>query len=364
MNLEKIELRNFRCFQKEVFSFDAPVTFIIGNNGTGKTSLVEAIHYLCYLKSFRSRLPQEITQFDENNFFVKGVVTHEVDGTHELQVGFDQRKKIAKVDQRAIHSYKELFPYYQVITITIDDIALIQGTPSIRRNFVDQLILLQDHNYIEVLRKFKQILQQRNALLQGAFHKESFMIWTKQLWEISKIIQKRRCDALKNLEKDVSQLLVDFFDKSYSFEVEYKYKHIESEEAFDAFIQRKDSMISYEMMSRRSDFGAHLDDFVIHFCKKKVKSFGSRGQQKLLVLLIKIAQIVGLQDVNVHPIFLIDDFITDFDSDKLQKIINLLVSLKCQLIVTAPMRKDDLMELFAKNDIALIELKKKNIGNK
>lgn len=358
MQLEKIELRNFRCFKKQSFDLASKVIVVCGRNGTGKTTLIEAIHYLCYLKSFRSRLPQELALFDTDDFFIKGLVRQENQEEHTIQVGFAHKKKLAKIDQRVISSYKELFSFYQAVTLTIDDLDLIQGAPAGRRNFIDQLILLRQHDYIDTLRRLKQVLQQRNALLQKPFDQSLYMIWTKQLWDISIEIQNQRIAALEGLKEVVGKLLVDFFDKSYTLDIRYEYKHMQPGETFELFIQRKQSMVTYEALSKRSDFGAHLDDFTLQFCKKKLKSFGSRGQQKLLVLLTKVAQIIDLQDKGIYPIFLLDDFMTDFDQDRMQEIIALLLGLKCQLIITAPMREEELIGLFGNEKITLIELKK------
>ncbi|MBP6869736.1 DNA replication/repair protein RecF [Candidatus Babeliales bacterium] len=356
MRLEKIELKNFRCFKKETFNFGSDVTIIYGNNGSGKTTIIEALHYLCYLSSFRSRLPAEIAEFESESFFIKGFVIQHDNELLDIQVGFANKQKVAKIGQKAIASYKELFPYYQVVTVTIDDLELIQGSPIIRRNFIDQAILLDHPESMEVLKRFKLILQQRNALLSKPFHYDSYVIWTKQLWEQTKLIQEMRIQALDRLKEKISTLLADFFDPNYTVEIIYNFKHMQPKESFEAFLERKKGLLVYESMTKRSDFGAHLDDFTIQFCSKKLKSFGSRGQQKLLVVLIKIAQILDLQDRQNRPIFLLDDFITDFDATRLEKILTLLLTLKCQLIITSPMREKLLEQLLSATNISTIEL--------
>lgn len=356
MRLEKIELKNFRCFTKATFDLATDIVIIYGNNGSGKTTIIEAIHYLCYLSSFRSRLPAEMVHFESDNFFIKGLVRQSEAETHDIQVGFSGRKKVAKIDQNPISSYKELFPYYQVVTVTIDDIELIQGSPIIRRNFIDQVVLLENPDYMELLKRFKQVLQQRNAMFAKPFNYDSYVIWTRQLWECTRAIQNKRIQALQRLSEKVAQLLIDFFDKNYTLDIVYSYKHIVQNETFENFLERKKGIIAYESLAKRSDFGAHLDDFTLNFCNKKLKSYGSRGQQKLLVLLVKIAQILDLQEKNIHPVFVLDDFITDFDKDRLQSIISLLLTLNCQLIITCPIREKLLEELISTQNISTIEL--------
>ncbi len=356
MRLEKIELKNFRCFTKATFDFSTDVVIIYGNNGSGKTTIIESLHYLCYLSSFRSRLPAEIAEFESESFFIKGSVTQDDNELIDIQVGFAKKQKIAKIGQKPISSYKELFPYYQIVTVTIDDLELICGSPIIRRNFIDQAILLANPEFMEPLKRYKQILQQRNALLQKPFSYESYEIWTKQLWEQSRIIQKARIEGLDRLNNRVSQLLINFFDATYTLEIAYSYKHIVQDESFESFLERKKGLLAYESMTKRSDFGAHLDDFTLQFCSKKLKSFGSRGQQKLLVILIKVAQILNLQEMHNKPIFLLDDFVTDFDKHRLENILTLLLTLKCQLIITSPIREKLLEKLLSTANVSTIEL--------
>ena len=356
MRLEKIELKNFRCFTKATFDFSTDVVIIYGNNGSGKTTIIEALHYLCYLSSFRSRLPAEIAEFESESFFIKGYIRQDDFEQVEIQVGFAKKQKIAKIGQNPISSYKELFPYYQIVTLTIDDLELICGSPIIRRNFIDQAILLANPEFMEPLKRYKQILQQRNALLQKPFSYESYVIWTKQLWEQSRLIQIERIKALERLNNRISNLLVEFFDPTYTLDINYSYKHIAPDESFESFLERKKGLVAYESMTKRSDFGAHLDDFTLQFCSKKLKSFGSRGQQKLLVLLIKVAQILNLQEMKNYPIFLLDDFVTDFDKQRLGNILTLLLTLKCQLIISSPIREKLLEELLLTANVSTIEL--------
>lgn len=359
MKLEKIELKNFRCFTKATFDFATDIVIIYGNNGAGKTTIIESLHYLCYLSSFRSRLPGDITQFESDSFFIKGSVAQDDGQVIDIQVGFAKKQKIAKVGHNPISSYKELFPYYQVVTLTIDDLELIQGSPIIRRSFIDSAILLAHPEFMETLKRYKQILQQRNALLSQNFSYESYVIWTKQLWEQTKLIQSMRIDALDRLNKRVSELLYNFFDPNFTLDISYNYKHIAPDESFESFLERKKGLVAYESMTKRSDFGAHLDDFSLHFCNKKLKSFGSRGQQKLLVLLIKVAQILDLQEMKNNPIFLLDDFVTDFDKNRLENILTLLLTLKCQLIISSPIREKLLEELLSNANVSTIELHSK-----
>ena len=106
--------------------------------------------------------------------------------------------------------------YYRIVTLTEDDLLLVKGMPDMRRTFIDQVILLNNQDFIETIRSFRQTLDNRNALLQqGSIHKESYMIWTQQLYEKSQEIQVQRIQWLENLSKRVKALSQEYFGDSW-----------------------------------------------------------------------------------------------------------------------------------------------------
>jgi len=337
MRVKQLTLKNFRCFSNLNVEFERPVTIISGDNGTGKTSILEAIHYMCYMRSFRASSPKDLISFDTNNFFVKVTFENDTSLHNELQIGFSQNKKIVKLNKNGINSFKDLMDFYRVITLTEDDLLLIKGGPDLRRAFLDQAILLLDYNFLEKVRKFKKVLSQRNTLLQEhVVHAESYDLWTFQLWEKSRNVQLVRAHIIKNLEDVVNQVLDQIFKEKIYVSFEYKTKNIELNGDYNEFIDKIDKIKQQELRFRRSLFGAHLDDFIIKFQSKKSKAYASRGQQKLVVLLLKIAQMAVLKKKRGPAVLLLDDFMTDFDEEKAALLANFLVSLDCQLIFTSP----------------------------
>ncbi|MEX0940686.1 MAG: DNA replication and repair protein RecF [Candidatus Babeliales bacterium] len=338
MQICNLELKHFRCFPQIKLAIEGPLSLIVGPNGSGKTSILEALHYACYLRSFRSSSPKELIHFEEDNFFIKiNLQDYEIQFNHDIQIGFTGKKRLVKVDQHAISSYKELIKYYRIITITEDDIGLIKEGPDIRRTFIDQACALINPDFIQQLRTYKQILQNRNALLQGNnVDNASYEIWTAQLFENAQIIQKHRQAFLKNLEQQANKLIGEYFDSvKIAFSYQAKKKTLDAT-CLEDFLSRHESLKQQEYLFKRSLFGPHLDDISIQFKGKASKSFASRGQQKLLILLIKIAQLQELTKAQGPVILLLDDFMTDFDAEVAQKLLKILMNLSTQLIFTSP----------------------------
>ena len=340
MHIQHLHIKNFRCFDNFSLDFINNIALITGANGSGKSTVLEALHYGCYLRSFRTHVPRELIRFDDENFFIKIQVQETVNEhafDHELQVGFSKKKRIIKIDQKNVTSYKELSHLYRVITLTEDDLMLIKGSPEGRRLFLDQALALEHPEFMAHARRYKQILENRNALLQrGGYTNESYFLWTQQLWQEALLLQNYRRPLLATLEHKTNRMLRDWFGQELSLAFSYQTKKMIKDQSFDEFWDNFGELRTLEGILKRSLFGAHLDDFSIQFCDKTSRSFASRGQQKLIIMLIKIAQMQEIIAKNGPTLFLLDDFMTDFDQQRGTVLLSLLFELKSQLIFTCP----------------------------
>lgn len=338
--LRSLTVKNFRCFSTCTFDFNNPVVVIEGANGSGKTSLIEAIHYACYMRSFRAHSPRDLIRFESDNFFINAQFND-----HTISIGVMSQdgsiKRQVKVDNTAITSYKELRSYCRIITITEDDVMLIKGSPEKRRSFIDQALFLIDTESLELFKVYQEILDHRNALLYTAKSKkiddDSLAFWTRKLWDLSTAIAEKRCTALQQLAVQASTLLALFWPESETrFEYHPKCNY---ETTFDGFITMHKDLFEKEKHFGRSLFGIHLDDIEIIVNQKKARYFSSRGQQKLLIMMLKIALIQHLCSIDTHiPIaFLLDDFTTDFDALVSNKLMEICIKLNCQLIFVSPL---------------------------
>jgi DNA replication and repair protein RecF len=347
LQLATVYLKDFRCFDQTTIDLDSRIVLICGANGTGKTSLLESLYYGCYLRSFRTHLARDLIALGKESFFVKFLIRNEQKNSyvdHTIQIGFANNKRLVKVDNKTTVSYKDFLSYYRVVSLTEDDLKLIQDGPEERRAFVDQALLLSDATYITTMREYRIVLDNRNALLQHPrIDQEAYLIWTKKLWESTSAIQSLRKHLLSELEAMVNQMLHQYIDENLSLSFVYQAKK-GSDCPFDPFWQTNHvDLMRQESHFKRTLFGAHVDDFTISLEGKKSRAYASRGQQKMIVLLIKIAQIKQLSQKNGPIIFLLDDFMTDFDVERGTALLSALFELNCQLIFTSP-RPDSALE--------------------
>lgn len=346
LQLASIQLKDFRCFDQRTIDLDSPIVLICGSNGTGKTSLLEALYYGCYLRSFRTHLSRDLIALEKESFFIKlcvrdNSVENSID--HTINIGFAGNKRRVTVDNKAIVSYKDLLLHYRIVSLTEDDLKLIQDGPEERRAFLDHALLLDDSSFLMIMREYRIVLENRNALFQKeSLDKEAYFIWTKKLWELTHNIQIIRTQLLKRLEIEINRMLAQYVDQQIAVSLSYQAKK-QSNLPLEAFLHKNSELSQQEMYFKRSLFGAHVDDFTIVLEGKKSRAYASRGQQKMIVLLVKIAQIKELAQKKGPLIFLLDDFMTDFDAERGKALLSALLELNCQLIFTSP-RRDSALE--------------------
>lgn len=326
-------LKNFRCFKELQLDIGAPLVLIEGCNGAGKTSILEMLYYVCHLRSFRTYSSRELVARGSESFFVRLTMRNEID--HAISVGFSHGERLVKIDQKVISSYRELFSHYKALSLTEDDLMCIKGGPQFRRELLDRFLLLTDPEYGLTMRVYRQIIEQRNALLaQGHPDLDLYTILTKQVWEKSKTIQEKRRHILAILEQYIRELTSVTKDSFY-ISLSYLSK-MELGDSWDLFQGENRDLYMQEKRMRRTLFGAHLDDVSILLSGNSSRTFLSRGQQKRIILLIKIAQLKVLAAQTQQVVFTIDDFMTDLDRENASTLLDILVSLGCQLIFTSP----------------------------
>lgn len=339
--INRVHLKHLRCFTEKTIDLGFPLLLIEGENGSGKTSLLEALYYSCYLHSFRATSTKEMIREGHTSFFIHlDLAQQELDQVvhNEIQVGFSREKRLVKINKKKIESHKELIGSYRVMSITEDDLSLITGSPQVRRTFIDQALALMDVSFIELLKQFRRILEQRNAYLERrSYEPDVYRVLTAQLWTVTVEIQTQRQRLLDELQKQVNSLALEYLENTGMLGLVYQPKKA-SYSSLDDFLMHNPSLAIQEQRYGRSLFGAHLDDLDIVFYEKRSKVFASRGQQKLLIVLLKIAQLQLLLSHFPGAVLLLDDFMTDFDQERLKRLLALLTNLDIQLIITSPIK--------------------------
>lgn len=363
MIIRSLQLENLRCFANQKFDLQSNFVVIQGNNGSGKTSLLESLHYACYLRSFRTRTVRDLIQEGKEHCFIAVDFYqphYALEEKISVGVGRDT-KKIIRLNGEPVSGYKELLDHYRVVTLTADDLSLVSGEPEERRSFMNAAALLASPERVTVFKEYGRLLELRNAYLMGPAQRDmqpsdEFKAWTQLFWSHICQIQEVRRSYLQRVQEALQHILNEnVSDIPYRVELAYVEKEkCSPEEGFEAFWDRySQGVFPRERHWQRSLFGAHLDDFSIFLDGRRARLFASRGQQKLLAYLIKIVQVQESIKAGNPAVFLVDDFLTDFDRDRANICLKIIQQLATQVILTIPL---EYSRIFNEREAQIIKL--------
>jgi DNA replication and repair protein RecF len=342
VRLTRLTLSNFRCFTRAVIPLTDRHIVVEGDNGVGKSSLLEALYFCGHLKSFRHAKKEDVVHWDasESPFFIE--LQAELDDGEPLciQIGVGPQEKRIRVNGKAIATHKELFEHIRVVALAEHDLGLIQEGPEGRRVFMNQLCVLQRPDDAQLFIKHRHIVNQRNQLLQQGIRGEALEVWTEQLWQSSRTIQEVREQRLAALMQKASSYAEQIGVLPGKLSARYAAKH-ELGQDFSSFWQRYTAdVVGQEYHLKRTLFGAHLDDCTFLWNEREVRHFASRGQQKLFLLLLKTAMAheISISGGQSRLLLLLDDFITDLDATVVTLVLQLIESMGASVVVSTPLK--------------------------
>lgn len=333
--VQSIRLSQFRCFSQIKISLDAPVVLITGANGTGKTTILEALVYASTLRSFRSSTPAELIQDSKLASVLYVEYIDDLQEQTNVHVELTKRRRIVRINNKCVTKPAELFDVVRVVSITEHDIQFVQGSPEARRYFLDYGLMLHDPTYATLIRRYKRLLDQRNAWLRtGATDKESWHIWTQGILDLSVIIRQKRSSFLSNLTTQVCELQSSMAFSCPPIQTMYA-PHLITCTTLGELVRHHEQLCARERYAQRTLFGAHLDDVCLKLGELNSRIAASRGQQRLVAILFKLAQSISLLNEGQRVILVIDDLMADFDERRLHELLRMLRRMPCQLVLAA-----------------------------
>jgi len=332
MYLSKLLLENFRSYDKKLFEFSPQTTLLLGPNGSGKTNILESVYFLSSGKSFRSSSSSQLLKWDNSYTSVRGKVGGaeiEVQLIKEPQRQSLSRKMFINKVQKPRKSYLGIL---KVVVFEPEDIRLISGSPTRRREFLDSIFLTSEWRYASSLSQYTRALKHRNELLDlirdGQASKTELFYWDQSLVKNAEIVDEYRQKFIRSANQ--------FFSNHTNPEIQ---KLFLSYHPSSISQERLDQNYQQELISGYTLSGPHRDDFSVNnnifsAQDKNLAFWGSRGQQRLAVLAIRLAQINFLEEIYTQkPILLLDDIFSELDPEHQ----NLVISIcqKYQTIITS-----------------------------
>ncbi|HCY97529.1 DNA replication/repair protein RecF [uncultured Polaribacter sp.] len=325
MYLKKISLVNFKNLEAQSFDFQHKINCFVGDNGVGKTNILDAIYYLSFAKSYFNSVAIQNIRHGASFFMVEGDYIIE-DRNEKIVCSLKKgQKKVLKRNGTIYEKFSEHIGQLPLVIISPADRDLVTDGSDTRRKFIDGVISQQDKKYLLDLLAYNKILSQRNALLKyfaanRTFDALNLSVYDEQLSEYGTRIYEVR--------KAFLEKFIPIFNEKYQIisndkeRVDLVYKSQLNEFSMKNLLEKsleKDKILQY------TTAGTHKDDLSFEIGEYPIKKFGSQGQQKSYLIALKFAQFEFIkQQSNLVPILLLDDIFDKLDESRVLQIINLV----------------------------------------
>ncbi|HMM12076.1 MAG TPA: DNA replication/repair protein RecF [Bacteroidales bacterium] len=351
MHLSHLHLIDFKNCQSASLRFSERINCFIGNNGAGKTNLLDSIHYLSYCKSYFNPLDQQNIRNGCEMFSLNGTYSNSTDNIQVQCIQRRNQKKSFRFDKKEIDRLADHIGRIPLVMVSPYDRDLINDGSELRRRFIDSMISQFDPLYLDALIRYNKALVQRNALLRSARPNSPdpamLALWDEQLIPAGKLIYDRRTSFLAEyapvFTKYYTQLSGSAEEAGISYDSALTDKPFE--ELLKSSLQRD---LQYSFTTR----GIHRDDLNLNLNGMPLKKFGSQGQQKSFAIALKLAQFehTALKK-QMKPILLLDDIFDKLDDKRVQYLIELVSGGLFGQVFITDTQPQRIMQLFEHGNI-------------
>lgn len=350
MKINKLQLVNFRNYERCTVNFDKMVTVFYGNNGQGKTNILESIFYSAFGFSHRTNKEDEMVKFSSEGMAVLLDFTKE-DGSHSVRMKryYDQGKyhKEIKIDGNKTTA-KNHYSFLNAVIFSPEDLNIIKGDPGLRRRFIDMEISQTNPVYYELLIRYRRLLKQRNSLLKVI--REDYQSqaqldpWDEEIADTGAQILIKRLENIKKLKEICIPVFHILSNQADCMDIKYEMKGNNGELFYPEEENVKNSKDFYlkslndrrfkDIMQGSTGIGIHRDDLKTYINNLDSKAFASQGQQRCCALALKLSQIEYVKQVSgEYPVLLLDDVMSELDQHRRNQLIN-FINDKVQTIIT------------------------------
>jgi DNA replication and repair protein RecF len=305
--------------------FDPVINCLVGDNGVGKTNILDAIYHLCFGKSYFNPVSTQNIKHDTDFFVIEGEFEKE-QRTEKILCSFKKgTKKIIKRNGKAYEKFSEHIGFLPLVIISPSDRDLILEGSDTRRKFMDGVISQSDKAYLQTLIKYNKVLVQRNSLLKyfvanHTFDQNTLAIYNEQLHLLGTEIHKKRTAFISSFIPIFQEQYAHISDKNEEIMLAY-----DSQLSEGNLLKLLESNIDKDRALQYTSVGIHKDDLNFTIAGHPIKKFGSQGQQKSFLIALKLAQFHFIKKLaSTTPILLLDDIFDKLDESRVSHIVGLV----------------------------------------
>ncbi len=326
MYIKEINLKNFRCYSSANLKFSPRTNIIYGFNAAGKTNILEAVYLFCTGRSHRRALIEEMIKegrdlseisidFESYNRDFKGILKFSKD-----------KKKLLKINEAEIKKLSEISNYINIVMFSPEDLSIIKGFPSERRRFIDMAISQIKHVYLKLLNDYIKTVSQRNSLLKNINStgkgEEMLDVWDEAMADLAASIAVYRYNFISDLKKYFYEIYNQVSNENIkmryicSFYNDFE-KDLSKETVKRNLLEKLELSRKKDIENGSTQIGIHKDDFLFFIDKREVRKYASQGQQRSLVLSLKLALAELIREIKGdYPVILLDDITSELDEKR------------------------------------------------
>lgn len=337
--LEKLQLKNFRCYQQKEYQFSPHRNIIVGLNAVGKTSLVEGIYCLCFTKSFMNIRDADLIKIGSSFYNLKGNFNN-YNNIENIVLSYDGKDKRIQKNNKTYKRISDYLGYVNAIVFTPDDLEIIKGAPSGRRRFLDSNIGQINREYLYASIKFKKLFKERNEYLKtienNNINKVLLEVITKGLIESAKTIIKIREAFISEMNILAGPFISALSEGEEKIELVYK-PNCNVDKLWKTAKEKE----KHDIVMKTTTWGPTRDDVDILVNNQKAANFCSQGQIRTATLAIKLALAEYIKQKNKKIIIILDDVFSELDYRRQNQVLKLLDNNKQTFITTTSIEHID-----------------------
>ena len=342
MKIMNIRLVNFRNYERLNLDFNPTKNIIIGENGEGKTNIVESLYVLSLSKSFRGSHEDVIIKNGCESTTIEGTVKDKHKDKYKLVLSKEGKRVF--INNNKIDKISDYISKINIVLFTSEDLKLIKDTPNTRRKLINIELSQYSNEYLKLLSMYNKILKQRNAYLKmmmfNANTSRSYLdILTEQIIDLGMKINKYRIDFINNISKYIEN---NYYRIAKKHGLVLSYKSDFSDKSKDELLKVFNKNVKKDIQQGKTNIGIHHDDYVFELNGNNLRDFGSEGEQKNAIISLKMAEIdIFREDLNIIPILILDDLFSELDKKKINNILDFISDDIQTFVTTTELTKVD-----------------------
>ena len=334
MIIRNIEVSQFRNYSRCKADFSADLNWIYGANGQGKTNLVEAVHYLCNLESFRTKKPAQLLQENKSEAVIQAQLERQK-VQHQVRIKVSKKGRQVVLDHSPSHRVSEYILSFMALSFTPEDVNLFRNVPQERRKFFNRIMTFVDPVYFKNLQDYTKIIAQKNSLLRQGLT-DQIQLWNEMLAGSAIKIMQQRSNFVEQINLHLHELFMELSGRSEKLTLVYKTSLNSTNMDEKNCLLQLEKSLPRDLQYGFAVLGPHRDEYHLLIDKKKDKDYFSQGEFRITNLSLKMTiNRLLCERYKFYPVLIFDDLFSELDEEVIQQVLQFFIKLKNQIFITS-----------------------------